>query len=114
MNNVITFSKTDDFAATREFEETFLPWRIGEPNKHGDGYVGYLLEPTHPAVDFCAKVCPMHVWTRVDGDDGNIYITNGWHFVNRIDYIITLSPWKEFYDYEILDFLNEEETDEVP
>lgn len=29
------------------------------------------------------------VWTVIDGDDGNMYVTQGWHFVDRVHYIIT-------------------------
>lgn len=34
-----------------------------------------------------------HIWTRIDGDDGEIWIVNGIHSVNRIDYIVTERPW---------------------
>ncbi len=33
---------------------------------------------------FMANHYPTHVWTRIDGDDGCIYIINGWHIVDRI------------------------------
>jgi len=36
-----------------------------------------------------------HVWTLVDGDDGESIIVAGYHFVNRVHYIITLKPWKD-------------------
>lgn len=32
---------------------------------------------------------PNRVWTLVDGDDGNLYIINGYHLVNRVNYFIT-------------------------
>lgn len=32
---------------------------------------------------------PNKVWTLVDGDNGHIYVTEGFHFVNRIGYFIT-------------------------
>ena len=44
---------------------------------------------------------PAHIWTRIDGDDGSIYNINGWHIVNRIDYIITEVPWLKNHDYEV-------------
>ena len=34
------------------------------------------------------------IWTMLDCD-GKIYISPGWHYVNRMDYIITEVPWKE-------------------
>lgn len=33
------------------------------------------------------------VWTAVDGDDGRMYLTAGYHFVNRIYYVISKKPW---------------------
>jgi hypothetical protein len=35
-----------------------------------------------------------HVWTELDGDNG-VYLVNGYHIVNRIQYYITEVPWKE-------------------
>jgi hypothetical protein len=34
------------------------------------------------------------IWTMLDCD-GKIYIVPGWHYVNRMDYLITEVPWKE-------------------
>jgi hypothetical protein len=32
------------------------------------------------------------IWTMVDGDNG-MYLVAGYHFVNRIYYVITKEPW---------------------
>lgn len=45
-------------------------------------------------VDLVRKIAPTHLWTLVDGDDGDLYVTAGCHFVNRLAYIITEEPWK--------------------
>lgn len=49
-----------------------------------------------------------YVWTVYDDDS----ITEGRHFVNRLNYCVTLTPWKEGDAYSIidpdLDRLNEE------
>ena len=55
-------------------------------------------------LQFMALHYPNHVWTRIDGDDGCIYSINGWHIVNRIDYVITEIPWLEANDYEVLEY----------
>lgn len=34
------------------------------------------------------------IWTEVDGDSGT-YILAGYHYVNRIQYYITESPWED-------------------
>ena len=55
-------------------------------------------------LQFMAINHPTHVWTRIDGEDGYIYNINGWHIVNRIDYVITEVPWSDCHDYEVLDY----------
>jgi hypothetical protein len=35
-----------------------------------------------------------NIWTILDCD-GKMYISPGWHYVNRMDYLITKHPWKE-------------------
>lgn len=36
-----------------------------------------------------------YVWTIVEGDDGLMYATPGYHHVNRLNYIITKKPWDD-------------------
>lgn len=35
-----------------------------------------------------------HLWTCVDGDDGSIFVLNGWHLVNRFAFMVTEVPWR--------------------
>ncbi|MCI4659701.1 hypothetical protein [Cryobacterium zhongshanensis] len=35
------------------------------------------------------------LWTIVNGDDGSLVIASGWHYVNRIGYVITEEDWTE-------------------
>ena len=35
-----------------------------------------------------------HVWTVLEGDDGNLYVSAGFHFVNRVAYFISEVPWE--------------------
>lgn len=54
-----------------------------------------------------------HIWTRKDGDDGGMYLTNGLRVVNRLDFCLCKKPWAEVGEdgaledihYEI-DYLN--------
>jgi hypothetical protein len=46
-------------------------------------------------LDFVKSQNPNHVWTLVDGDNGELVVVAGYHFVNRVHYIITLKPWKD-------------------
>lgn len=37
---------------------------------------------------------PKKVWTVIDGDDDELHIVAGFHFVNRMGYIITEKEWE--------------------
>jgi hypothetical protein len=45
-------------------------------------------------LDFVRAQNPRCIWTLVDGDDGNLYIVDGYHFVNRINYFVTKVPYE--------------------
>jgi len=87
-----------------EFETQFIPVENIEQDQgifqfdaYGEKDKGFL--------QFIAINYPAHVWTRIDGDDGRVYIINGWHIVNRIDYVVTEVPCLEHHDYEVLDYM---------
>ena len=89
---------TDD-----EFEEQFKPVENldqGEGTYQFDAYDS----TDNGFLQFMAINYPNHVWTRIDGEDGCIYNINGWHIVDRIDYVITEVPWLDNHDYEALDY----------
>ena len=54
---------------------------------------------------------PNRVWTLIEGDSGNLWITNGYHFVNRLNYFITKVPF-ESSDIEIPYYIFDEEEEE--
>jgi hypothetical protein len=56
---------------------------------------------------------PNRVWTLIEGDSGNLWITNGYHFVNRLNYFITKNPYKNEEYVEIPYYIFEEEEDEL-
>lgn len=35
-----------------------------------------------------------YVWTLIQGDNGNLYLTAGWHFINRFGYFLTTIPFE--------------------
>jgi hypothetical protein len=77
-----------------------------ENNGQGHGY--YYFEAENPIdksfLQFIAQHYPNHIWTRVDADDNCIYNINGWHIVDRIDYLVTGIPWVSGNEYEVLDY----------
>lgn len=85
-----------------EFDTEFKPVENldqGQGNYHFDVYDSqdsYFLQ-------FMSTNHLNHIWTRVDNENGPIFI-NGWHIVNRIDYMVTENPWKEHHEYEIIPY----------
>ena len=54
----------------------------------GDG-PGCLFETNGEELAFVRQQDPQTIWTLVDGDDGDMYVISGLHFVNRIGYLIS-------------------------
>jgi hypothetical protein len=57
----------------------------------GDG-PGCLFETYGKELEFVISQDPDTIWTFVDGDDGDMYVINGFHFVNRVGYLISTVP----------------------
>ncbi|MBS0206908.1 MAG: hypothetical protein JSS49_28875 [Planctomycetes bacterium] len=55
---------------------------------YGEG-PGCLFETYGEEFDFVRGYDPSKVWTLADGDDGDLYVVNGLHFVNRIGYLLS-------------------------
>ena len=80
------YEPVQDIEGVEIFYETYI----------SDGYVrdyqALLDEATRLAGGSELKA-HHHIWTRQDGEDGNLVLTNGIHFVNRLDYCLTKKPW---------------------
>jgi hypothetical protein len=50
---------------------------------------GCLFETSGHEFDFVRRYDPRKVWTLVDGDDGDMYLISGLHFVNRVGYLLS-------------------------
>lgn len=44
-----------------------------------------------------------HLWTMVDGEGASVIYLNGYHYVNRLAYVITEKPWLDGEDIFVLD-----------
>lgn len=59
---------------------------------------GNILFETHDGKDivflrkFIKENSVLHIWTLVDGDDGDLFIDSGIRWVNRLNYIVTEIP----------------------
>jgi hypothetical protein len=58
-----------------------------------EGNMGF--ETYDEDLDFVRSQNPNHIWTLLDDDNGVPTIVAGFHFVNRIHYIITIKPWDD-------------------
>jgi hypothetical protein len=78
-----------------EFDATYplLPNHLN-PNASwvmGDG-PGCLFETYGEELAFVRSQDPRTVWTVLDSDDCDMHLTNGYHFVNRVGYLISTVP----------------------
>ena len=98
------------------WEDQFEAWhnQYQPIQNHFDPNEGCKFETYGEELDYVLKIAytePKRIWTLVDGDDGNLYITSGYHLVNRINYFITHNPCElEYEEYPY--FIYEEEEEE--
>lgn len=72
------------------WEDTFKPVKNHLDEDAGiDGYMFETFGAELAHVQAVLKDNPEKVWTVVDGDSGKWYISQGFHLVNRIGYLIT-------------------------
>ena len=76
-----------------DFVEKYKP----EINKEDAPYGGYMYETYGEDIKYVVNIANsdknQHVWTIVDCEDEESWIFPGYHYVNRIGYIITTIPW---------------------
>lgn len=73
---------------------------------------GAMFETYGEEVDFVRSQDSGKIWTLVDGDDDQLYVTSGYHLVNRIGYFVTEVPFTGtgFLDVPVYD---EDELEEM-
>ena len=69
-------------------------WAFGDSN-------GCLFGTYGPELEFVRSQDDRLVWTLVDGDDGDQCLLSGFHFVNRIGYLISTVPIPEGTDFQV-------------
>jgi hypothetical protein len=98
------------------WEEKYQPIKnhFSEPQgEFADEFVEDKFETYGEELDYVLSIAdtePKRVWTLVEGDDSNLYITSGYHLVNRLNYFITKNPCELKYE-EIPYLIYEEEND---
>lgn len=79
-----------------EFDERYtLVQNHLNPNAswgYGDSGGGCLFETYGDELVFVRQQDPATVWTLIDGEDGDLYVVSGYHFVNRVGYLVSKTP----------------------
>lgn len=80
----------------QEWEEKLLPLQDDEGEVFYDGTTGKtfsdMLKKLKEITEANESIAYRYIWTRVD-TDGELYLLNGVHTVNKLDYCITTIPW---------------------
>jgi calcineurin-like phosphoesterase family protein len=64
---------------------------------------GCMYETFGEEVEYVKQVPNNRIWTVVDGDGDDLIIIAGYHFVNRLGYLITNEAWEDEYEEYICD-----------
>jgi hypothetical protein len=62
---------------------------------------GCLFETYGQELAFIRRQDLRTVWTLVDGDDGELYVLSGFHYVNRIGYLVSTVPVPDETDIQV-------------
>jgi len=62
---------------------------------------GSLFETYGEELAFVQTQAPSTVWTLLDGEDDDQYLASGFHFVNRIGYLISSVPVPPDVEFEV-------------
>ncbi len=65
-----------------------------------DANLGCMFETYGPEVEFVANQDPRKIWTLVDTDEDEVVIS-GFHYVNRMGYLISTVPVPEGLSVEV-------------
>jgi len=88
----------------KEFEEQFKPIKnhlVPDPDQQ-------MFETYGDEVEFViSQVVDRKVWTYSDGDMCS-FVSNGYHYINRIGYYVCEVPYDEDTEYEIITSTEEE------
>jgi len=77
-----------DIIEAEDWDEIFKPI-----DNHFNDNQNIVFETYGKELDFVMRQDKNHIWTLVDGDDGKLYVSPGYHLCNRVHYLITEVPW---------------------
>lgn len=82
-----------------DFYEQFKPVKNHiDTNASWDGC---MFETYGEELEFVKAQPEKKIWTVMDSDNGEMMVGSGFHFVNRLGYLITEEPWDD--EIQVLD-----------
>jgi hypothetical protein len=90
--------------SVEEFRKRFKPRK-----NHLDSnasFDGQMYETYGPEIAYVKKILkkqPRRIWTVLEVDDGETVVSSGWHYVNRMGYIVTKVEFDEDELIEVVD-----------
>lgn len=94
------------------WEEKYKPIKNQFSKKQEGEFVEDKFETYGQELDYVRSIVntePRRVWTLVEGDEGDLYIVDGYHHVNRLNYFITENPLEGDGFMEVPYYIYEEE-----
>ena len=64
---------------------------------------GCMYETFGEELEYIKAQPNKRIWTIVDGDDDDLLIIAGYHFVNRLGYLVTNEEWSDEYETYLVD-----------
>lgn len=80
----------DQYALVSNHINPSATWAFGDADA-----AGCLFETYGEEFEFVRRYDSRKVWTIVDGDDGDMYVVSGLHYVNRVGYLLSQDPVPE-------------------
>lgn len=84
-----------------EFVKTYIP-RTNHLDDNAS-FDGCLYETYGEEIEYVKRQAPDVIWTIVEDDDAELVLVSGWHYVNRLGYILTEKPVPEDITVQVLD-----------
>lgn len=94
MNNMTYKEITEE-----DFEELFTP--ITNSFNSNGCWNGCSFETNGEELDYVRQQPQEHIWTIITDDYGAMCLVSGYHFVNRLNYLITEEPVPAGVHYHI-------------
>lgn len=82
---------------SEQWDEEFIPIMNGESYK--DFHPKIVNDEEKKILE--KALLEDRVWTLLESDNGDLFLANGLHFVNRVDVFITEKPYNKNEIYEI-------------